>query len=170
MSCNRRTKDRGSDRMIEEEAVGARTRSGAKAVVGRVAVRVRRIPRIVGMVCVGVRSRGWGVGARVIGGWRMRRSNIGHAIWVRRAGGRGGGGVGGRGLDPVGIMLIIGAVRRKRVRIAAIGWILRIANERLEKCLVPGTHCGQRRGRRGFLVRSRTKGANPAEEPGGEGG
>lgn len=92
----------------------------------------------------------------------MRGSNIGHAIRIRirirRAWSRGeGSGIGiggsgsGGGLDWVGgvILIIIGAA------IAAIGCILGVANERLEKGLVPGTHGGQ--GGRRVLLASQTR-------------
>ena len=48
--------------------------------------------------------------------------------------------MGGRGLDSVvvGGILIPGAVRSKRVGVASIGSILRVANERLEEVLVSG--------------------------------
>ena len=93
---------------IEEGAVCAGLRGGVKVTVGLVVVGVGRIPGIGGVVGVGMRSRGSGVGARVIGGWRMRGPNIGHPIRVRvrvlvlvwRAWSGGvGHGIGSRGLD-----------------------------------------------------------------------
>ena len=94
------------DGAVEEGAVCARLRGGVKVAVGGVVVGVGRIPGIGGMVGVGVRSRGSSVGARVIRGWRMRGSNIGHPIrvWVRvlvRRAWSGGVGnrIGGRGVD-----------------------------------------------------------------------
>ena len=174
MGGTRWIKGTTSDGTVEERAMCTSARSGVKVAVGRVVICVGRIPGIGGMVRVGVRSRSGGVGARVIGGWRVRGSNIGHTIRivirVRRAGRRGG----GRGLSWVGTMLIIGGVWSKRVRIVAIGCIFGVANERLEKGLVPGTHCVQGRGSGSLLGRrmgrkSRTKGANPAEEPGDKG-
>ena len=131
---------------VEEGAVVASARFGGEVMVGRVVVGVGRIPGIGGVVCMGVGSRSGGVGARVIGGWWMRGSDIGHAMGVR-GGGSGAGGAGGRRGEFVfagSSMVVLRGVRgvrgmrRSRVHATSIG-IFCVANERLEEALVSVT-------------------------------
>lgn len=134
---SRRIRGHGFDRTVEEGGVVARARIGAKIRVIRGVIGVGGIPGIGRMVCMRVRSRGGVVGARVIGRWRMRRSNIGHVSEVRWAWGQGaGGGIGVRGPDSVSGILILRAARSKRVGMASIGCIFCVTNERFEEALV----------------------------------